>query len=109
MVRIYSFLIASALLVLPALADTPDGKDSDGSLFSAPVRLKGGDEYIATQSPGYASPCWHDMNGDGKKDLIVGQFAGGKMKIYPNRGDGTLGEGEWLMVDDSPAEVPGVW
>ena len=97
-------------LACPAVADdSPAEAVSETPQFSAPIRLKGGDAQIQTERPGYASPCWADINGDGEKDLIVGQFSGGKMKIYPNLGDGTLGEGEWLMVGDAPAEVPGVW
>ena len=97
------------LLVSAAMAESPDPTKSDDSLFSAPIRLKAGEEWIATESPGYASPCWHDMDGDGLQDLIVGQFSGGKMKVYRNLGDGALAAGEWLQAEGAIAEVPGVW
>ena len=77
--------------------------------FTAPVRLKDGEAFIRIEEPGYASPCWADVTGDGKKDLLVGQFAGGKIKIYPGLGNGKIGKGEWLEVDGKTAEVPGVW
>ena len=77
--------------------------------FEAPVRLKADGQYIKTESPGYASPCWADVDGDGKKDLIVGQFADGKMKVYRNLGAGKLAKGEWLKAEGKIAEVPGVW
>ena len=35
---------------------------------------------------GHLVPCTLDWNGDGKKDLIVGQFAGGKIRLYLNQG-----------------------
>jgi len=35
---------------------------------------------------GHLVPCALDWNGDGKKDLIVGQFSGGKIRLYLNRG-----------------------
>lgn len=98
-----------ALLSTTGLADQPDDERTDGPVFSTPIRLKGGEQFIATESPGHACPCWYDFDGDGAKDLIVGQFRGGKMKVYRNLGDGQLAEGQWLMVGDTPAEVPGIW
>jgi hypothetical protein len=77
--------------------------------FSTPTRLKDGDAFIRIEKPGYASPCWADVTGDGKKDLLVGQFAGGKIKIYPGDGKGGIGTGRWLEIDGKVAEVPGVW
>ncbi|MBI2922205.1 MAG: VCBS repeat-containing protein [Planctomycetes bacterium] len=77
--------------------------------FTAPVRLKAAREIIRVEDPGYASPCWADMDGDGRKDLVVGQFAGGKMKVYRNLGEGKLAEGKWLEAEGKTAEVPGVW
>lgn len=39
-----------------------------------------------TMQVGCASPCVTDWNLDGKKDLIIGQFAEGKMRYYENIG-----------------------
>ena len=49
------------------------------------------------------------MDGDGKKDLLVGQFSGGKIRVYKNLGDGKLAAGDWLKAEGAVAEVPGVW
>ena len=35
---------------------------------------------------GHAAPFVYDFNKDGRKDLIVGQFGGGKARIYLNHG-----------------------
>lgn len=77
--------------------------------FSDPVRLKAGDEVVRVEAPGWACPSWHDLDGDGKKDLVVGQFRGGKMKVYRNLGGGKLAAGTWLEAEGEVAEVPGVW
>ncbi len=35
---------------------------------------------------GMASPCVYDWDGDGKKDLILGQYGAGKLRLYLNVG-----------------------
>lgn len=35
---------------------------------------------------GHAAPCWVDFDGDGLKDLLVGQFGGGRLRVYQNIG-----------------------
>jgi len=77
--------------------------------FENPIRLEGGGEPVRVESPGYAAPCWADIDGDGLKDLLVGQFMNGKIRVFKNRGDGKLAAGEWLQADGKVAKVPGVW
>ena len=93
--------VAACLVAAPLAAQAPQ--------FEAPVRMKANGEYVKTEKPGYASPAWADVDGDGKKDLVVGQFADGKMKVYRNLGDGKLDEGRWLEAEGDVAVVPGVW
>jgi hypothetical protein len=87
----------------------PQGPSPDDPRFAAPVRLKADDGWVRVESPGYAAPCWHDVNGDGKKDLIVGQFKGGKMRVYDRQASGTFAAPKWLEAEGAIAEVPGVW
>jgi hypothetical protein len=91
------FLFASAA----ALSSAAD--------FDPPVRLKGADTPIRVERPGYAAPCWADIDRDGKKDLLVGQFNKGKIRVYKNLGAGKFAEGTWLKAEGEIAEVPGVW
>ena len=77
--------------------------------FDRPVRLKADGVAVRVESPGYAAPCWADLDGDGKKDLLVGQFAQGKIRVFKNLGDGKLAAGAWLQAEGQVAEVPGVW
>lgn len=77
--------------------------------FEKPVRLEGGGEVIKVERPGYAAPCLADIDGDGKKDLLVGQFNKGKIRVFRGEDGGKFGKGEWLKTGDKIAEVPGVW
>ena len=76
--------------------------------FKNPVRLKAGDTIIRVESPGYAAPCWADIDGDGKKDLLVGQFHDGKIQVFKGLGDGKFTAGKWLEAEGKVATVPGI-
>jgi hypothetical protein len=82
---------------------------SSAAEFQPPVRLEAGGAPVRVEGPGYAAPCWADIDGDGKKDLLVGQFSQGKIHVFKNLGDGKLAAGEWLKAEGAVAEVPGVW
>ena len=77
--------------------------------FQPPVRLEANGVPVRVESPGYAAPCWADIDGDGRKDLLVGQFKGGKIRVYKNLGGGKLAPGQWLKAGGAVAEVPGIW
>lgn len=81
----------------------------DASEFEAPVMMKAGDKAVRVESPGYAPSCWADLDRDGKKDLLVGQFNRGKIQFFRNLGDGKLADGAWLQAGGGVATVPGVW
>jgi hypothetical protein len=75
--------------------------------FEPPVRLKVGDAAIRVDSPGYACPCWADING--KKYLLVGQFNEGRIRAFEHLGGENFAPGEWLQAEGKAAEVPGIW
>ncbi len=77
-----------------------------------PVLVQADGEPIKVQSPGYACPVLADWDGDGKPDLLVGQFNGGKVKFFKNLGGEGLpkyAKAEFVKTDGKPLEVPGVW
>lgn len=77
--------------------------------FAAPTRVLGGGEPVRVEAPGYAAPCLADIDGDGKKDLLVGQFNEGKIRVFKGTEGGSFAAGEWLQAGGKVALVPGVW
>lgn len=77
--------------------------------FEKPVRMKAAGKVVAVESPGYAAPCWADIDGDGKKDLLVGQFNDGKIRAYKNLGNNKLAAGKWIEADKKTAIIPGIF
>ncbi len=88
--RICILLVVSAMAVTSAVA---------ASEFESPVMMKAAGKPIRVEAPGYAAPSWVDVDGDGDKDLEVGQFNDGKMHVYRNLGDGEFAERTWLEAE----------
>jgi hypothetical protein len=76
--------------------------------LAAPVQVLDGDKPIDVTT-GHAAPAVFDINGDGRKDLIVGQFDGGKARIYRNKGTNGAPSFEgytFLIAGGETASVP---
>ncbi len=82
---------------------------AQAATFAPPVLLEAGGKPVMTESPGYASPTWADLDGDGVQDLLVGQFRHGKIRVYQGLAGGKLAPGKWLDTREGLAKVPGVW
>ncbi len=105
--------VGLAVLFLAAFCHADD-------CFEKPFRLKSGGELIDVNT-GHAAPFLHDFDGDGIRDLLVGEFgatpmkfegedyAAGRLRIYRNVGtdkkpryDGF----EWFKAGGEIAQVP---
>ena len=90
--------VISLLAATPALAQE----------LGKPVRLEADGKPIDTEI-GHATPAYYDWDGDGKRDLLVGQFGGGKMKIFKNVGTNAapkFAPEEFLTADGKVVETP---
>lgn len=69
----------SARCVLALLASTaaylPTATAQDAPNFASPVRLMAGDKFLGYNRL-FPSPVFHDMNGDGLRDLVIGDLRG---------------------------------
>ena len=67
-----------------AANDEPKGVATD--LFQAPTRLKAADQVIDSGADwGHSGPWVEDVDGDGLRDLVVGDFSG-LFRVYRNEG-----------------------
>jgi len=76
--------------------------------FVEGIRLEADGEIIDVQV-GHLVPCVTDWNGDGKKDLIVGQFYYGRIRFYLNHGtDGipVLKDAGYLQAGGKEIRLP---
>lgn len=76
----------SLLLVLlapPAAPPRPPGLAPD---LAPPVHVLAGGQPLDVERSGHAAPTVGDFDGDGKPDLLVGQYDGGMLRIYRNTG-----------------------
>ena len=80
---------------------------ADGDL-SPPFRVEAGGQPIDVEI-GHAAPLIADFDRDGKMDLLVGQFGGGKLRIYRNVGANGAPKFEkfaWFKAGVSDGKVP---
>jgi hypothetical protein len=54
--------------------------------LAPPVHVLVGGQPLDVERSGHAAPFVGDFDGDGKPDLLVGQFDSGKLRIYRNTG-----------------------
>lgn len=93
-------LFGMALLAAVAAPGSPE--------LAAPVRIMAGDKPIDVEI-GHAAAWVADLAGDGKVCLLVGQFGGGKLRVYPNiggKGQQRFDKFEWLQAGGRDASVP---
>jgi len=96
--------IALALLAVagPGLAAEP------GELLP-PVPIQVAGKPLDVERDGHSAPFVGDFDGDGKLDLLVGQYHDGRLRIYRNTGTNAQPKFEsytWFEAGGAIARVP---
>ena len=98
-----TFRLTSMLLCSAGL--TAAGAQAQG--FEAPFRVEAEGKPIDVEV-GHAAPYVYDFDGDGVRDLLVGQFGSGRCRIYKNTGTDAapkFGKFEWFQAGGDVASV----
>ena len=96
------------LTIVLALTAAPDAGAAPSDALGAPVKNLAGGKPIDVEI-GHAAPYLLDLDGDGKRDLLVGQFGGGRLRVFVNEGtDAKPRYGKWtyLKAGSEDARVP---
>ena len=74
-----------------------------------PVPVVADGKPIDVERQGHAAPFVGDLDGDGRPDLVVGEFHRGRVRVYRNVGTATnprFGLHEPILASGVPASVP---
>ncbi len=104
-----SHWVAAGVLLAAACPFSP-GTAVAASQLSSPFRVEADGAPIDVEI-GHAAPLLADFDGDGKVDLLVGQFGGGKLRIYRNLSSSAseapkLGPFAWFQAGGADGAVP---
>ena len=95
-------LVASVFVVVASISQAED--------LAKPYQLLAGERPLDVGGIGYAAPFVGDFDMDGRRDLLVGQFREGKMRIFLNKGTNEAPEfGEeyvWFQDGAKTGRVP---
>jgi hypothetical protein len=74
-----------------------------------PIQVISGGKPIDVERDGHAAPFFGDIDGDGRRDLLVGEYHEGRLRIYRNVGtdrEPRFDEYTWFKAGAELGRVP---
>jgi hypothetical protein len=93
---------AALVLSVPTIAATADE-------LRPPIHVTAEGKPIDVERDGHAAPFFGDIDGDGCRDLLVGEFYQGRLRIYRNVGtdrEPRFDESTWFQAGTELGRVP---
>lgn len=88
-VPLHSCAFVGALALFAGAPDASDETRTTGAAtFAPPVRVSAGEDFLGAGRM-YPSPALHDVDGDGRADVVIGDLFG-KVTVAKRAKDGTL-------------------
>lgn len=82
---------------------------AQASELAVPVHVMADGQPLDVGGIGYAAPFMGDYDGDGVRDLLVGEFSQGRLRIFRNLGTNSnprFGDHEWFKDGADTGRVP---
>jgi hypothetical protein len=102
-------MLTLILVAMAAGAEQPARPAGLDPELAPPVHLLADGKPLDVEHIGHAAPCVGDFFGDSKPTLLVGQFSGGKMRVYRTTSTGkglTAGGYEYFKASETFGAVP---
>jgi FG-GAP repeat len=99
----------SRWLALTVLAVAAPAAAADPGELLPPVPIQAGGRPLDVEREGHAAPFVGDFDGDGVRDLLVGQYFEGRLRVYRNAGTNARPRFEgytWFEAGGQAGRVP---
>ncbi|MEX2139111.1 MAG: VCBS repeat-containing protein [Pirellulales bacterium] len=99
-------IAALVSVAVPSYAGEPERFSAE---LLPPVKIQANGRPLDVGRSGHAAPYFADVDGDGRRDLLVGQYADGRLRLYRNNGTNKaprFGSFEYVLAGGQPASVP---